>query len=216
MKNTFFTNCLLMNSHISLLIDNLMDKLAFVLSLGKVLEGRDDLDEEERFADEIFEQQDVYFEMIDPFVKKTRKTSDGLVNLLIDSTIISMILMKDIDTCLSFKEDSLYIQDDCFDPYEEDKKIAIKEFCYRLCYLLRVYYWLTDIEIGMQDYGFDSYIVPDSETLHDYDPVDELLDMKTKDLMEELKAELKECEADTEEMRQQKEELTKFIKTLED
>ncbi len=219
-KTNHFSNSLLMGSHLSLLSELVLEKTAFLLSLQKALDGKDNLSEEERFADETYELQDNYFTMLSGFLAEADENSTALFSLLTDSDIFSETLLEAIKKIIACKKEYAVKKEGDFSPFVE--KDVYEEACFRFlsetCFLFRVYYWLTDIENGIQDYGIQSYAI--SKTEIDKEKEDDFLlnlyDFKKEDFLKEIKEDCSLLENDTEEMTQEKSQLWDFIQDLED
>lgn len=219
-KTDHFNDSLLMGSHLSLLSELVLEKAAFLLSLQKALDGKDGLSEDERFSDETYELQDNYFTLLSSFLAEADENSTALFSLLTDSDIFSETLLEAIKKIIACKEEYAVKKEGDFSPFIEND--IYDEACFRFlsetCFLFRVYYWLTDIETGIQDYGIQSYAISTTEI--DKEKEDDFLlnlyDFKKEDFLKELKADCSFLENDTDEMTKEKSHLWDFIQNLED
>lgn len=218
MKKRYFSSALLLSSHLSILADAVMNKLSYVLALGKVMQDKDSFPKEERFSDDILETHDQIYSLLKPFLKEASSNSHALEETLIDSSIIPTPLLEDIVSVVEIKEDALRLQGEeslFLIKNKEDYSLFLHSFYTKACFLFRVYSWLVDLELGIQDYGYDFYIVPVMEE-EEINVVDSLSTMETTQLKEELSLYFSQTDFDSDEMLQEKQELAELLKKSED
>lgn len=213
-KNNNFTLMLTMHSHLSLLTDLMINKLAFVLSLKQALDKKDELSEDERFSDQTFETQDKFNSIYLNSLKGTTSSSKALVELLLSSEIIPYSLLEDIQQSLAYKEENQIIEDTIFNPFNVNKESlseAKNEFLFRIVYLFRILHHLKDIEIGMQEYGVECYKVPEEESEDSINILDGIYDMDENKLKEEVMLDCILDESETDQLQQEKNEILSLI-----
>lgn len=219
MKKRYFSSTLLLSSHLLLLSDAIMDKLSYVLALGKVMQDHDSLPKEERFSDEVMERHDQFYSLLKPFLLEAKSNSRALEETLIDSSIIPTPLLEDIVSVLEIKEEALHPSDGeslFLIKSKEDYSLFLHSFYAKACFLFRVYSWLVDLEIGIQDYGYDFYVVPVVEDEEECNVIDSLSTMETAKLKEELSLYFSQTDFDSDEMLQEKQELAELLRKSED
>ncbi len=214
-RSTYFNLHLLLDQHIRILDDSLISKLAFVLSLKEALDGRDEMEEDERFSDEVFQKQDRYNQIYLSFIKELA-SHDGDINEVTEpSGIIPGNLADSIFDCLSFKITEITEESNGYYPFGVTKKTfttAVNLFYSMTVYIFRTYCWLQDIETGMQEYGVASYIIdPETELASDISPLDGIDEIPPEKLKEELLNHLIPNESDTDEMQQEKMALKQLL-----
>jgi len=194
-QRTLFERTLLerMNQELLLTIDSNLKDLSLVIAMAKVLKGKDSLSQEERFNDDIYQQIDNVQSILIPYFKKATPDDKAFHNILMDSEVIPLNLMNDIDETLSFREDSYDISSSPFSPYYEDKESftdAKEEFFLRLLILYRVKAWLNDIIYGIQDYGVDPYKVMEGDSEERINLLDGVYDLTEEQVIAELRIHL--------------------------
>lgn len=218
MKKRYFSSVLLLSSHLSILADAIMDKLSYVLALGRVLQDKDSIPKEERFSDDVLEIHDQIYSLLKPFLKEVSSNSHALEETLLDSSIIPTPLLEDIVSVVEIKEEALRPSGE-ESPFliksKEDYSLFLHSFYTKACFLFRVYSWLVDLELGIQDYGYDSYVVPVLEE-DEINVVDSISTMDAQGLKEELSLYFSQTDFDSEEMLQEKQELAELLKKTED
>lgn len=198
--------------------DSLLSRLCFLLSLKDALEGKENLEEEERFSDETFELQDKFYDIYLQTMKNISSNSLTLENVLSESKIIPLNLIEDIKASLAYKEDVLNLSDSVFSPYrteKEDEDDAEFEFVFRLVFLFRTMNWITDIETGIQEYGMECYYVPDTDSEEDANVLDGIFSLDYACLKKELKKYLLPNDDDTDEMQANKNSIKMLFKEIE-
>ncbi len=219
MKKRYFSSALLLSSHLLILADAVMDKLSYVIALGKVMQDKDSIPKEERFSDDILETHDQIYSLLKPFLKEVPSNSNALQETLIDSSIIPTPLLEDIISVLEIKETALRVSDEeslFLIKSKEDYSLFLHSFYSKICFLFRVYSWLVDLELGIQDYGYDFYVVPAMEEEDEINVVDSLSTMETIELKKELSNYFSQTDFDSDEMLQEKQELAELLKKSED
>ena len=182
------------------------------------MQDKDSFPKEERFSDDILETHDQIYSLLKPFLKEASSNSHALEETLIDSSIIPTPLLEDIVSVVEIKEDALRLQGEeslFLIKNKEDYSLFLHSFYTKACFLFRVYSWLVDLELGIQDYGYDFYIVPVMEE-EEINVVDSLSTMETTQLKEELSLYFSQTDFDSDEMLQEKQELAELLKKSED
>jgi hypothetical protein len=216
-KTEQFQYTLLMNQHIHVLVNTLLSKLAFVLSLREALFPKDNLEEDERFSDETFETQDRFYQAYLPFLRKVASQSQPLRDVIAHSEIIPLSLSEGLLYCLELNEEDNLDETNPFNPFSITKKSfqdSIEEFQLRVAYIYRVYHWLVDIEVGMQEYGVESYLVPVTDSESDVTPLDGIYDLSKEEIEKEVIRDLKPNDSDTDEMQQEKQALKDLLSKI--
>lgn len=209
---------LLMNAELALACQASLNKFAFLLSLEGALEGKDGLDEEERFDDDTYELQDKLYNIYLPMMKEVDSHSRVLPELGVKAHIIPTLLLEDLNVILTYKEDSNNITDSPFSPYDIDKDSfieSIMEFYIRLLSILRVDAWIEDIEMGIQEYGINPYVVPEEDDNTGVNILDGIYEMSLDEMKEEVDKHLLIRDNDTDQQQEDKASLKALMVTLE-
>lgn len=178
-----------MNQEILLLIDSTLNDLALTIALSKILRGKDELDEDERFSDETYRLTETIQNDYQSFFHEATSQSRAFARVLQESEIIPLNLQSDINLMLEYKADSLDISSSPFSPYAEDKDSfydAEYEFCFRLLAIYRTKSWINDILQGIQDYGVDPYLVPEGDNEDAINILDGIYDLDNTKIASEL------------------------------
>lgn len=206
-----------MAGEIHALADTLTSKVCFLLSLKEALDGKDDLTEDERFSDDTFLLQDRFYNVYLQTLKNISSNSTILEDVLIESEIMPVNLITDIKACLGYKEDAMNLSDSVFSPNrmeKEDEEDAEFEFVLRLVFLFRTMNWMNDIETGIQEYGIDCYLVPDTDSTKDANVLDGIFDLDYVSLKKELKSYLRPQDDDTNELLADKKSIAILLKEI--
>ena len=207
-----------MNAELALACQASLNKFAFLLSLEGALEGKDGLDEEERFDGDTDELQDKLYNIYLPMMKEVDSHSRVLPELGVKAHIIPTLLLEDLNVILTYKEDSNNITDSPFSPYDIDKDSfieSIMEFYIRLLSILRVDAWIEDIEMGIQEYGINPYVVPEEDDNTGVNILDGIYEMSLDEMKEEVTRHLLIRDNDTDQQQEDKASLKALMVTLE-
>lgn len=207
-----------MNSELTIACQASLNKFAFLLSLEGALEGKDGLSEDERFDDGTYELQDKLYNIYLPMMKEVDSQSKALSELSANAHIIPLSLLEDLNVLISYKEDSQNITDSPFTPYDIDKesfKESICEFYIRLLSVLRVNAWLEDIEMGIQEYGINPYVVPEEDDGSGVNILDGIYDLSLAEMKAEVDKHLLIRDSDTDQQQEDKASLKALTLALE-
>lgn len=206
-----------MAGEIHALADTLSSRVCFLLSLKEALDGKDGFTEEERFSDDTFMLQDRFYNVYLQTLKNISSNSTILEDVLIESEIIPVNLIDDIKASLAYKEDVMNLYDSVFSPNrtgKEDEEDAEFEFILRLVILFRTMNWINDIETGIQEYGIDCYLVPETDSKEDVNVLDGIFDLDYASLKKELKDYLRPQDDDTDELLADKKSIAILLKEI--
>lgn len=178
-----------MNQQLLLCYLNVMDSLAYLLSLYAALNDKDELKEEERInentEDAVYQVQ----ALLQPLLREIKPHSLGLSQILLDTGIFPINLMNDINEVLIYKEEANNPIQSSLYPYlnsKEDREDAMEDFLFHLVVAHRVESWIIDIADGILQYGVTPYLVPENDSEKSINILDGIEEMDMKDYFEEL------------------------------
>lgn len=207
----------LLRSELITAIDYVVDKMLFLISIERILNGKDGLPETTRFSTETMHQQDKIYNSL---VKEYNKNHSRAIKHICDhSSIIPNIIKEDILFLLqeltnleSHKYERLSLYNSVEQEFTDDENFLY--FKKIILIALKFNAVFNEIDTGLQEYGVDPYKVSDKDSHEEFDIIDEVYNLSIKDIDEQLDILLKENEMDSEMEYKNKKEIKKFLKKL--
>ncbi len=161
---------LLMNQELSILCDECLDDVAFLIAYSFACKARKD-DEEE--VEEIFDSFSNLQDVISPLIQSAVPHSESLRISLRNSGLFSEELIDDIDTVLTYKNE-LSLTSQMIIPYSKEDLPEILDEAYRkILFIMRTRFIIKDIADGIEEYGVEAYEVTPQDR---FDPIPSPLD----------------------------------------
>ncbi len=161
---------LLMNQELSILCDECLDDVAFLLAYSFACKARKD-DEEE--VEEIFDSFSNLQDVISPLIQSAVPHSESLRISLRNSGLFSEELIDGIDTVLTYKNE-LSLTSQMIIPYSKEDLPEILDEAYRkILFIMRTRFIIKDIADGIEEYGVEAYEVTPQDR---FDPIPSPLD----------------------------------------
>lgn len=146
---------LLANQELSILCENCLDDIAFLISYSSVFQIKESYDSD----DEQFNAISSIHDVVSPLITSAVPHSEPFRIALRNSGVIEEQLLDDIDQILTYKEEcsrssSLLL------PETEDDVIELRdEFFRKVLFIMRTRFIIKDIEDGIEEYGAEAYQV---------------------------------------------------------
>ncbi len=146
---------LLANQELSILCENCLDDIAFLISYSSVFQIKESYDSD----DEQFNAISSIHDVVSPLITSAVPHSEPFRIALRNSGVIEEQLLDDIDQILTYKEEcsrssSLLL------PETDDDVIELRdEFFRKVLFIMRARFIIKDIEDGIEEYGVEAYQV---------------------------------------------------------
>lgn len=181
-------------------INYTIDKIIFLISVEKILDGKDNLSEAERFSTSQMNKQDkIYTSLKEEYDANHTKAIKHICN---NSSIISNTMKNNCLLLLQELSDLEYYQSGPFYIYKSIEKDKLTDaFLYfksLILTTLKINAVINEMEIGLQEYGVDSYKVSDKDSKYEFDICEEVYSFTIDEIDTQLEILLSESETDSE------------------
>ncbi len=174
---------LLANQELSILSDNCLDDVAFLLGYGFAFRKEDSYNSDDELFDAISSIQSV----LSPLIQSALPHSESLRTSLRNSDIISEELIDDIDQVLTYKEECSKAPSLLIPESKEDVPEILDELYRKILFIMRTRFIIKDIEDGIEEYGLDAYLVhPEDRFLPIESPWDDIDSMPFDEVRKQM------------------------------